>query len=342
MPTIGEIANGINGVVIGNKNRIINNITTPEDIGDDSVVYIRDKRNYKLISGKKCAACVVVTFEPDVKNNENFDFIIIDDKDKDRAFIKLLEMFSENEDRTPGIAENTVISNNCKIDGTASIGSFTTIEKDVEIGKNTVIAENCFVGHGSKIGDNCIIYPGVKIYPNTVIEGDVIIHSGVVIGSDGFGYSSIDSMNVKIPQIGGVYIETGVEIGANSTVDRATIGYTRIGKNTKIDNLVHIGHNVTIGHNSIICAMCGISGSVKIGNNVIIAGAVGLKDHIEIEDNVYIGAKAGVMEKHVKRGSKLLGIPAIDFRAEMEFIALKPKLKEMYKDIKRIKKHLGI
>ncbi|HHE04854.1 MAG TPA: UDP-3-O-(3-hydroxymyristoyl)glucosamine N-acyltransferase, partial [candidate division WOR-3 bacterium] len=222
------------------------------------------------------------------------------------------------------------------------IGSFTTIEKDVEIGKNTVIAENCFVGHGSKIGDNCIIYPGVKIYPNTVIEDDVILHSGVVIGSDGFGYSSIDGTNVKIPQIGGVYIETGVEIGANSTVDRATIGYTRIGKNTKIDNLVHIGHNVIIGHNSIICAMCGISGSVKIGNNVIIAGAVGLKDHIEIEDNVYIGAKAGVMEKHVKRGSKLLGIPAIDFRAEMEFIALKPKLKEMYKDVKRIKKHLGI
>ena len=106
--------------------------------------------------------------------------------------------------------------------------------------------------------------------------------------------------------------------------------------------LLSIGHNVTIGYNTIICAMCGISGSVKIGNNVVIAGAVGLKDHIEIEDNVYIGAKAGVMDKHVKRGARLLGIPAIDFRSEMEFIALKPRIKEMYRDIKKIKDQLGI
>jgi len=339
MYTIGEIAKRIGGKVIGNSDKKVNKIVSPEDIEDESIVFIKNKRNYEIIKDKKYNACIVIPFEPEDKM---FDYIIIKTGDKDRAFIKLLKLFSEDVVRKPGISTEANISENCKIDETASVGAFTTIEEKVTVGKNTIIMENCFIGKNSKIGSNCLVYPGVKIYSDTVIEDGVILHSGVVIGSDGFGYSSIDGANVKIPQIGGVYIKKGVEIGANSTVDRATIGYTCIGENTKIDNLVHIGHNVSIGNNTVICAMCGISGSVKIGNNVIIAGAVGLKDHIEIEDNVYIGAKAGVMDKRVKEGSKLLGIPAIDFRAEMEFIALKPKLKEIYKDVKKIKKQLGI
>jgi len=339
MFTIDEIAKKLDGRVIGDSNKIISNISTPEDIQDGSIVFIKDKKHFNLILNSNHRACIVVPFEPE---DSSFDYIVIEKENKDKTFINLLEIFSETDKKEPGVAEVVSISKKSKIDKSTTIGLFTAIEDDVEIGENTIIDESCFIGKGTKIGNGCHIYPGVKVYSNTMIEDNVILHSGVVVGSDGFGYRSIDGKNVKIPQIGGAYIEKGVEIGANSTIDRATIGYTRIGENTKIDNLVHIGHNVKIGYNTIICALCGISGSVKIGNNVIIAGAVGLKDHIEIEDDVYIGAKAGVMERHVKRGAKLLGIPAIDFRAEMEFIAIKPKLKGMYKDIKKIKKNLGI
>jgi UDP-3-O-[3-hydroxymyristoyl] glucosamine N-acyltransferase len=137
-------------------------------------------------------------------------------------------------------------------------------------------------------------------------------------------------------------IGRNVEIGANTTVDRATLGYTVIGENTKIDNLVQIAHNAVIGKNSIICGHCGVSGSVKIGDNVVLAGAVGIADHVTVEDDVIIGAKAGVMDKVVTKGRKLLGTPAINFKAEMEFVALKPKLKSMYFDLKKIKEKLGL
>ncbi len=344
MYTIEKIADYLGGKVIGNRDGLILALTPPEELKDKSIVFIKDKRIYRevlerLERNRNIEISFVVPFEPE---NDGYNYIVIDKNERDISFIKLLELFAEDYKRDGKISENSVVGENCKIDDTAYIGDFTVIENDVEVGKGTIIGEGCFIGRKSRIGDNCIIYPGVKIYSKTIIGNNVIIHSGAVVGSDGFGYSNINGINKKIPQIGGVYIEDYVEIGANTTIDRATIGYTIIGENTKIDNLVQIGHNVKIGKNTIVCAMCGISGSVKIGNNVVIAGAVGLKDHVEIEDNVYIGAKAGVMEKKVKKGSKILGIPAIDFRAEMEFIALKPKLKEMYKDLIKIKKRLGL
>jgi UDP-3-O-[3-hydroxymyristoyl] glucosamine N-acyltransferase len=182
----------------------------------------------------------------------------------------------------------------------------------------------------------------VTIYPGTHIGDNVTIHAGVVIGADGFGYSLIDGVHRKIPQIGGVHIDNDVEIGANTTIDRATIGYTRIGAGTKIDNLVQIAHNVKIGTNSIVCALCGISGSVTIGNNVVLAGQVGLADHIVIEDDVVLLAKAGVMEKRVKRGSVLVGAPAHNVKKMMGIWAMQPKLRDMYRDLTKIKKKLGI
>ncbi len=344
MYKLKDIASRIEGEVYGNGDKEVSDLTTPEDIRNGSIAFIKDKKVFNSLKGKNYDASLVVPFKPNPadERSNNFDYIVVDPASKDRAFIKLLEMFADEDDTITGMSPSALIEDKSLIHDTASVGANTVVKKNVKIGKNSSIGENCYIGKNTVIGDNCRIYPGVKIYPNTIIGDNVIIHSGVVIGSDGFGYSQIDGLNVKIPQIGGVHIEDNVEIGANTTVDRATIGYTRIGENTKIDNLVHIGHNVTIGKNCIICAMCGISGSVKIGNNVIIAGAVGLKDHIEIEDNVYIGAKAGVMERRVRKGSRLLGIPAIDFRSEMEFIALKPKIKDMYRDIKAIKKKLGL
>jgi len=337
--TIGFIAEELGGTVIGNKDHEVCGISPPERIEENSIVFVRNKRAFKQIEADS-SVCVIADFAPDVK--EGFNFIIIEPGKKDEVFIKLLSLFERNDELYNGIAESAVLSPEASVGSDIYVGNFaevgknTTVDDGTRIGSHTVIGSNC------SIGKNCVLYPGVTIYPHTAIGDEVIIHSGAVIGSDGFGYVKIDDAYRKIPQIGGVEIGSRVEIGANTTIDRATIGLTSIGENTKIDNLVQIGHNVEIGKNVIICALCGISGSVKIGNNVILAGAVGLKDHIVIEDDVYIGAKAGVMERHVKKGSRLLGAPATNFKSEMEFFALKPKLKGMLHDLKEIKKKLGI
>ena len=338
MYKIKDIAQKIGGEVFGDTEMTVSGISTPEYPENNTVIYVKNKKWLERIP-EDIKVCIVAPFNPE---NSTHNYIIVKKEEKDRAFIELLKLFADVPfENKSGVSQNATVAKDVNIESDVFVGDFTVIEGKVSIGENTLIGSNCYVGKNSRIGKNCIIYPGVKIYPNTILGDRVIIHSGVVIGGDGFGYSLIDGVNTKIPQIGGVLIENDVEIGANTTIDRATIGYTKIGENTKIDNLVQIAHNVEIGKNTIICALCGISGSVKIGNNVVIAGAVGLKDHIVIEDDVYIGAKAGVMEKRVKKGSKLLGIPAIDFRTEMEFIALKPRIKEMWKELTRIKKELS-
>lgn len=338
--TIGYIAEKIGGRVIGNADRLISSMSPVENIRSDSLVFLKSRRALDLIDGDMERLCVVVDFEPDTKGGR--DYIVIDPKKKDEAFIRLLTLFDRFFPPLRTISERASISPDARIGEDVRIEEFVYVGENTTIMDGTRIGSNSVIGSDCTIGKNCTLYPRVTLYPGSILEDDVIVQSGAVIGSDGFGYSNIDGLNRKIPHIGGVYIEKNVEIGANTTIDRGTIDHTRIGENTKIDNLVQIAHNVVIGKNSVICAQCGISGSVKIGNNVILAGAVGLKDHIEIEDNVYVGAMSGVMERVVKKGSRLLGRPAKDFKQEMEFFAMKPKLKEMYADVKKIKEKLGL
>jgi UDP-3-O-[3-hydroxymyristoyl] glucosamine N-acyltransferase len=337
--TIGEIAERIHGTVIGNSGLRVQQVCTPENMNENSIVFIRDKKTWKGIDPGG-SMCLVVSFEPDETDRTNY--IVIEPEKKDEAFITILSLFQGSNGVGSGIARTALISPDAGLEDDVSIGEYTVIDENTRILTGSTVGPHVFIGRNCSIGKNCTIHPNVSIYPNTVIGDDVIIHAGVVIGSDGFGYSPVEGEHRKIPQIGGVEIGNRVEIGANTTIDRATIGMTRIDDGTKIDNLVQIAHNVEIGKNVIICALSGISGSVKIGNNVIIAGAVGLKDHIVIEDDVYIGAKAGVMEKVVKKGRRMLGTPAVDFKTAMEYFAMWPKLKQMFNDIRMIKKKLGL
>ena len=340
MYTVGFIAEQLGGRIIGNNKRVIKSISTLEDIRENSIVFIKNKRNFRSLVKNKQSICVVVDFDPAEKTG--FDFIVISREEKNRAFIKLLSLFEENWKHTGLISEKALISPHAKICKNVTINDFVSIGDDTIIKDNTYIGANTYIGDHCSIGRGIVIHPNVSIYKNTIIEDNVILHSGAVIGSDGFSYENIDGKNQKVPQIGGVHIEKNVEVGSNTTIDKATIGYTIVGENTKIDNLVQIAHNCVIGKNTIICALCGIAGSVTIGDNVILAGAVGLADHIMIEDNVIIGPKAGVMKKVVKKGSYLLGAPAGDYREEMEFFAMKSKLKEMYNDIKMLKQKFGL
>jgi UDP-3-O-[3-hydroxymyristoyl] glucosamine N-acyltransferase len=340
MYSVDFIAQQIAGIVVGEGDRQVDRMCSPEEIEGGSVVFIKEKRRYDALENKAAAGCLVVDFHPD--RNEELTFVVITPEMKEAAFIKLLSLFEKRIERPGTVSERAVVHPEARIGSEVTIGDFASVGAGSSIGDGCSIGANTVIGERCQIGKNCVFHPNVTVYPDTIIEDGVVVHSGVVLGADGFSYSMINGSNHKVPQIGGVIIRKNVEIGANTTIDRATLGHTVIGENTKIDNLVQIGHNCEIGSNCIICALCGIAGSVKIGNNVILAGMVGLSDHITLGDDVFIAAKSGVMKRHVKKGSRLWGYPAIEYKQEMEFNAVKPRLRDLYYEFRRIKKSLNM
>ena len=215
------------------------------------------------------------------------------------------------------------------------IGAYAVIEPGAKIGARSSISAHAYVGHGVQIGEDCRIYPHVTIRERCTLANRVILHPGVVIGADGFGYELRDGAHQKIPQTGIVQIENDVEIGANSTVDRARFGRTWIRKGTKIDNLVQIAHNVTVGENSILCAQVGISGSTRVGNFVTLAGKVGVNGHIEIGDGAIIGAMSGV-PKSIKPGAIVIGAPARPMKDYKISLALLNRLAALFDRVKKL------
>jgi UDP-3-O-[3-hydroxymyristoyl] glucosamine N-acyltransferase len=211
-----------------------------------------------------------------------------------------------------GIEQPSFISDGVTVPEDAYIGAFAYIGKNVHLGKGVQIYPHCYIGDNVRIGDNTILYSGVKVYYNCIVGNDCILHSGVVIGADGFGFEpDANGVNQKIPQIGNVIIEDDVEIGANTTVDRAMMGSTRVHKNAKIDNLVMIAHNVQVGESTFMCGQSGIAGSSSVGSHCILTGQVGVAGHISICDNVILGAQTGVTGS-IKKPGTYMGSPAID------------------------------
>jgi UDP-3-O-[3-hydroxymyristoyl] glucosamine N-acyltransferase len=211
-----------------------------------------------------------------------------------------------------GIEQPSFISEGVTVPEDAYVGAFAYIGKNVQLGKGVQIYPHTYIGDNVKIGDNTILYSGVKVYYNCVIGKDCILHAGVVIGSDGFGFEpDAKGVNQKLPQIGNVIIEDDVEIGANTTVDRAMMGSTIIRRNAKLDNLVQVAHNVEIGESTFMCAQVGVAGSTKVGGHCILAGQVGVAGHITIADNCIFGAQSGIAN-NVKKAGMYQGSPAID------------------------------
>lgn len=211
-----------------------------------------------------------------------------------------------------GVEQPSFVSEGVTIPDDAYIGAFAYIGKNVQLGKGVQIYPHTYIGDNVKIGDNTILYSGVKVYYNCVIGKDCILHAGVVIGSDGFGFEpDAKGVNQKLPQIGNVIIEDDVEIGANTTVDRAMMGSTIVRRNAKIDNLVQVAHNVEVGESTFLCAQVGIAGSSKIGGHCILAGQVGVAGHLEIADNCIFGAQSGI-PSHVRKAGMYQGSPIID------------------------------
>lgn len=261
-------------------------------------------------------------------------------ENSDQTFAEVAELFYEPVPApVAGVHPTAVIAESAQLGGGVSIGAHCSIEAGVVIGDNTVIQANCVVGYKTTIGDNCFFYPLVSVREFSEIGSRVIIHNGSVIGSDGFGYAvQEDGSRTKIPQIGKVVIEDDVEIGANVAIDRARFGKTKIGKGSKIDNLVQIAHNVVIGEHSVLCGQAGISGSSTIGSRCILAGQAGLAGHLEVGDGAIIGAQAGVM-KDVPAKDFVIGSPAMPHLLAKKMIAnmvTLPKLKDKVKRLESL------
>ena len=258
------------------------------------------------------------------------------------AMMFLVEKFSKNGIPEPGVSNLAQLSGDFIPSTDLSIGAFAVVEPDVTIGDRTIVYPHVYIGHGSKIAEDVVIYPGVRIYPNTIIGRRCIIHANAVIGSDGFGYRPDEhGRYVKINHVGRVILEDDVEIGANAVIDRGTLTYTKIGRGSKIDNLVQIAHNVTIGEDTVIAAQAGVAGSSSIGNHARIGGQVGIAGHIQIADRIEIQAQSGVHTGKFPEGSRLFGYPAINYNDYLKSYAVFKQLPEYMKRIAELEKQIA-
>jgi UDP-3-O-[3-hydroxymyristoyl] glucosamine N-acyltransferase len=256
------------------------------------------------------------------------------------AFVKVVALFRPAKQRHPrGIHPTAIVGKGVQLGRGVCLGAYSVVEEDATIGDGSVIYPRCYIGYASAIGKDTVIYPQVVVRENVTIGNRVIIHSGTVVGSDGFGYVTVEQAHHKIPQVGTVIIEDDVEIGANVAIDRARFDKTVIGSGTKIDNLVHIAHNVTIGKNCLIVAQVGISGSTSVGDNVILAGQVGIVGHIKIGDNAVVLAKSGV-SKAVPAGSSVWGYPAKEEGFAKRLNAHLNNLPRLSAEVKELKKKI--
>lgn len=331
--TVQRLAEIADAKLLGSGEAEICKVVPFESATPDSITFASDEKLLDKITGCKAGAIIVGK-----KVETSIPLLVVDNVEK--ALIAVLKEFVPNlAPVEPGIHKNAIVEQNASVASTASVGPFAYIRSGAKIGENSVIGAGVKIGENSIIGKNCRIEDNVVIYHNCKIGNNCVIAANCAIGAMGFGYYFIDGSHQLIPHTGGVIIEDCVEIGANSCVDRAKFGNTLIGAGTKIDNLVHVAHNVTIGKCCLLVGQVGIAGSTKLGNGVVLAGQAGVKDHMTIGDGVQVGAQAGVMND-VPAGLQVLGSPATDIKEKVKQFVVERKLPEMYKQLKQLAKRI--
>ena len=337
--TVGQLAALIEGTVEGDETIAIRGISSIEDALDGDITFAE---NEKLLSSaaRSRASAVIAPASYVTPADAVGQKPLIRVKNPRFAFAQALRIFAPEPKVYKGIHPTAVIGANVSFGKNVSVHALAVIEDNVQLGDNCVVYPFAYIGDNVTVGENCVIYPQVVLHDNTEIGNSVVIHSGSILGTDGFGYMFIENRHYKIPQIGRVIVGDDVEIGANVTIDKARTGSTRIGSGTKIDNLVHIGHNVTVGRNCVIVAQVGVSGSVDIGDGVILAGQVGIKDHVTIGDGTIVAAKTGVIGD-LPAGSFVSGVYGRPHGNEMRAQALFSKLPELNKQIRDLEARLA-
>ena len=330
-----QIAMMINGKIEGNTEVTVASFGKIEEAIDGQLAFLANPK-YEEYLYSTGASIIIINEAQQLKQPVAGTLIRVPDAYS--AFATLLDKYQNIQtQQLTGIQQPAYIEPSAKIGQQVFIGAFTYIGEKASISNGTKIFPNVYIGNNVFIGENSIIHPGVKIYTDCIIGNNVTIHAGTVIGSDGFGFApQADGTFKKVPQIGNVVIEDGVEIGANTTIDRATIGSTLIKSGAKLDNLLQIAHNVEIGNHSVIAAQAGISGSTKIGNNVMIGGQVGIVGHLQIADGSRINAQSGVSKSIKTPNTSVTGSPAYDYTAALRSQAIARKLPLLEKRLKEL------
>ncbi len=329
--TARKIADFLGGTIEGNGNVEVMGVSKIEEgtLGTLSFLANPKYENYLYTTNSS-----IVLINQEHKLNKSVNCTLIRVKDAYKAFATLLELYQQSKPEPVGIDKMTSIDDTASLGENIYIGAFSVISKNARIGNNVKVYPQVFIGENVVIEDDTVIYSGVKIYEDSIIGKNCVIHSGVVIGSDGFGFApQTDEEHKKVPQLGNVIVEDFVEIGSNTTVDRATMGSTIIRKGAKLDNLIQVAHNVEIGERTFIAAQTGISGSTKIGKNCLIGGQVGFAGHIQIADEVKIGAQSGIQSSIKEKGIILQGAPAIPLMNFQKSTIVFKSLPELRKEI---------
>lgn len=338
--TTQEIATLLEGTLVGDPSIGIQRVAKIEEANPGDLTFLANPKYEKYVGTTKASAILVSSgFETSKMPTGSLVFIKV--ADPYVAFLQILKRITPMPDPFPkGIHATAIVPSTAKLGDGARLGAHVVLGENVVVGANTKIGPGCVFGEGASVGDNCVIFQNVSVYHGCKIGHRVILHSGVVVGSDGFGFApKSDGTYEKIPQLGHVVIEDDVEIGANCTIDRATIGHTLVKRGAKLDNLVHIAHNVVLGENTVIAAQSGISGSTKVGKNVVIAGQVGIVGHIEIGDRSILLAQSGI-GKSTEAGKSYLGTPAKESMRAMRIEAVIRSLPELAKDVEQLKRLL--
>ena len=336
--TVATIAGFLKGEIEGNADIKVNTIAKIEEGQTGALSFLSNpKYEHYLYITKSSVVLVNKSFVPAQK----VEATLIKVENAYEAFASLLRLVDQARPRKKGIHATAIIEDTAKIGSDVFIGPYAYIGENCIIGDGCSIYPHVYIGDNTKLANNCTINPGVKIYHDCILGEGCTIHAGTVIGSDGFGFApQSESEFMKIPQLGNVVLEDHVEIGANVTIDRATMGSTFIRRGVKLDNLIQIGHNVEVGENTVMAAQTGISGSTKIGKNCMFGGQVGLSGHLKIANGTKIGAQGGILGDVKDENTTIIGSPAIELRQFLKSSVLFKRLPEMKLKIDSIEKEI--
>lgn len=338
--TANEIAHLLGGEIEGDGTVLVDRPGKIEEGGEGTLTFLGNPkyehyaysvRSSVLLAGKSFQPTGPIAAQALIRVEDVYDAVRL-----------LLEKFGQREHANGLVSENASLHSSVQVGKNVSIGTYSVLEEGVKVGEGTVLYPQVYLGKNVEIGNGCILYPGVKVYHACKIGDHCILHSNVVIGGDGFGFApQPDGSYQKIPQIGNVIIEDHVEIGANTTIDRATMGSTIIRKGVKLDNLIMVAHNVEVGENTVIAAQAGVAGSTKIGSQCRIGGQAGFVGHIEVADGTQVQAQSGVAAVVKEPNTALYGSPALPYKNYLKSYAVFKKLPDLYKKINQLEKKLN-
>ena len=333
--SIQQIAALIGGKIEGDGNKIVSSFSKIEEAETGNLAFLANPKYEEFLYTTKASAVII---SEDLALKQAFDTTFIRVKDPYASFAFLMQYYQQiAAEKMVGIQEPVYIDKSAKIGENVFIGAFAFIGENAIIEDGAKIYPQVYIGKNVCIGKKSVINPGTKIYHDCAIGNEVIIHAGAIIGSDGFGFApQVDGSYQKVPQMGNVVIEDNVEIGANTCIDRATMGSTIIRKGTKLDNLLQIAHNVEIGEDSVIAAQTGISGSTKIGKRAMIGGQVGIIGHITIAEGVKVGAQSGINNNVTEKNKALNGTPAFDHLSSLKSLSIFRKLPALSKKVEEL------